>query len=63
LKVAWKAEGKIVMTRSCRIGFPTTPLGHRYNDEELQGMVPEVLPTEARAAAADEAVRMPLCWR
>jgi carboxypeptidase Q len=41
-----KLKGKIVMTAELQeLAFPTTSLGRRYNDEELQGMVPEVLPT------------------
>jgi carboxypeptidase Q len=41
-----KLKGKIVMTADLlELAFPTTPLGRRYDDEELQELVPEVLPT------------------
>ncbi len=41
-----KVTGKIVLTAPLQeLAFPSTPLGHRYTDEELQAMVPEVFPT------------------
>jgi hypothetical protein len=41
-----KVTGKIVLTAPLQeLAFPATPLGRRYTDEELQGMVPEVFPT------------------
>lgn len=41
-----KLRGKIVFTAPLlELPFPTTPLAHRYTDEELQGMVPELLPS------------------
>jgi hypothetical protein len=40
-----KLKGKIVLTAPLQeLAFPTTPLGHRYTEEELHAMVPEVLP-------------------
>ena len=40
-----KLKGKIVLTAPLQdLAFPSTPLGHRYSTEELQEMVPEVLP-------------------
>jgi carboxypeptidase Q len=40
-----KLKGKMVMTAPLQdLAFPSTPLGHRYNDEELQALVPEILP-------------------
>jgi carboxypeptidase Q len=40
-----KLKGKIVLTAPLQdLAFPSTPLGHRYTTEELQEMVPEVLP-------------------
>jgi carboxypeptidase Q len=42
-----KLKGKIVLTSATPIElpFPTTPLAHRYTDDELQALIPEVLPT------------------
>lgn len=41
-----KLKGKIVLTAPLQeLAFPTTPLGRRYTEEELQAMVPEILPT------------------
>jgi hypothetical protein len=41
-----KVTGKIVLTAPLQeLAFPSTPLGHRYSEEELQAMVPEVFPT------------------
>ena len=41
-----KLKGKVVLTVDpFELPFPTTPLAHRYTDEELQGLVPELLPT------------------
>jgi carboxypeptidase Q len=46
-----KLKGKIVMTADLlELAFPTTPLGRRYDDEELQELVPEVLPTGGAGA-------------
>jgi hypothetical protein len=40
-----KLKGKIVLTvPALDLPFPTTPLAHRYTDEELNALVPEVLP-------------------
>jgi carboxypeptidase Q len=40
-----KLKGKIVLTAPLQeLTFPTTPLGHRYTDEELLSLVPEQLP-------------------
>jgi carboxypeptidase Q len=41
-----KLKGKIVLTVDpLDLPFPTTPLAHRYSDDELLALVPEVLPT------------------
>src|SRR5580698_9635936 len=41
-----KLKGKIVLTAPLQeLAFPTTPLAHRYTDEELKELEPEVLPT------------------
>jgi hypothetical protein len=42
-----KLKGKIVLTGATPLDlpFPLTPLAHRYTDEELQALIPEVLPT------------------
>jgi Zn-dependent M28 family amino/carboxypeptidase len=41
-----KLKGKIVLTVDApELQFPATPLAHRYSDEELLALVPEVLPT------------------
>ena len=41
-----KLKGKIVLSAAApELPFPTTPLAHRWTDEELLAMVPEVLPT------------------
>ncbi len=40
-----KLKGRIVLTAPLQeLAFPATPLGRRYTDEELQGLVPEVFP-------------------
>ena len=40
-----KLKGKIVLTVPLQeLAFPTTPLGRRYTEEQLQAMVPEILP-------------------
>jgi carboxypeptidase Q len=40
-----KLRGKIVLTVPLLdLGFPTTPLAHRYTDEELKELEPEVFP-------------------
>jgi hypothetical protein len=40
-----KLKGKMVMTVPVQeLAFPTTPLAHRYTDEELKELEPEVLP-------------------
>jgi Zn-dependent M28 family amino/carboxypeptidase len=41
-----KLKGKIVLSAAVpELPFPTTPLAHRYSDDELLAMVPEPLPT------------------
>jgi Zn-dependent M28 family amino/carboxypeptidase len=41
-----KLKGKFVLTVAVpELPFPTTPLAHRYTDDELLALVPEVLPT------------------
>jgi hypothetical protein len=43
-----KLKGKIVLTVPLQeLAFPTTPLGHRYTDEELKEMEPEIIPSGA----------------
>ncbi|HEY1756924.1 MAG TPA: M28 family peptidase [Bryobacteraceae bacterium] len=45
-KLHGKLAGKIVLTvATLDLALPTTPLAHRYTDEELNGLIPEVLPT------------------
>jgi hypothetical protein len=40
-----KLKGKIVLTAAVpELAFPTAPLAHRYTDDELLALVPEVLP-------------------
>jgi hypothetical protein len=40
-----KLKDKIVfLVEPVDLAFPTTPLAHRYSDEELEALVPEVLP-------------------
>jgi carboxypeptidase Q len=44
-----KLKGKIVFIAAPpELPFPSTALGHRYDDEELQELVPELLPTGGR---------------
>jgi carboxypeptidase Q len=44
-----KLSGKIVFIAAPpELPFPTTALAHRYTDEELQGMVPEIFPSGGR---------------
>jgi carboxypeptidase Q len=45
-----KLKGKIVLTSgpAMDLPFPTNALAHRYTDEELQALTPEVLPTGGR---------------
>ncbi len=44
-KLHGKLTGKIVLTvAALDLPLPTTPLAHRYTDEELNGLVPEVFP-------------------
>jgi carboxypeptidase Q len=44
-----KLKGKMVMTAQAPdLTFPTNALAHRYTDEELQALVPEVLPAGGR---------------
>ena len=33
------------MAQPPELEFPTTPLAHRYTDEELEEMVPEIFPS------------------
>lgn len=41
-----KLKGKMVLTVPLQeLAFPSTPLGHRYSEEELKELEPEVLPT------------------
>jgi hypothetical protein len=42
-----KLKGKIVLSVATplELAFPTAPLAHRYTDDELQALIPEVLPT------------------
>jgi len=41
-----KLKGKIMLTSgTLELNFPTSALAHRYTDEELQALTPEVLPT------------------
>lgn len=41
-----KVKGKIVLTVPVQdLAFPSTALGRRYTDDELQALVPEVFPT------------------
>jgi carboxypeptidase Q len=41
-----KLKGKIVLTAPLlELAFPTTPLAHRYSDEELKELEPEEFPT------------------
>jgi carboxypeptidase Q len=42
-----KLKGKIVLTSATPLdlAFPINPLAHRYTDDELQALIPEVLPT------------------
>jgi carboxypeptidase Q len=45
-----KLSGKIVLTVPLQeLAFPSTPLGHRYTEEELKELEPEVLPTGGAA--------------
>jgi carboxypeptidase Q len=40
-----KLKGKMVLTAPLQdLAFPSTPLGHRYTDDELHALVPEMLP-------------------
>jgi carboxypeptidase Q len=44
-----KLSGKIAFIAAPpELPFPTTALAHRYTDEELQGMVPEIFPSGGR---------------
>ncbi len=44
-KLHGKLTGKIVLTvAALDLALPTTPLAHRYTDEELNGLIPEVFP-------------------
>jgi len=45
-----KLTGKFLLTTpELDLAFPTTPLGHRYTDDELAGMIPEILPAGGAA--------------
>ncbi|MGP8244665.1 MAG: M20/M25/M40 family metallo-hydrolase [Bryobacteraceae bacterium] len=45
-----KLKGKIVLTAAVpELLFPTTPLAHRYTEDELLALVPEPLPTGGNA--------------
>jgi Zn-dependent M28 family amino/carboxypeptidase len=44
-KLHGKVQGKIVLlVPEIDLPLPTTPLSHRYTDEELNGLIPEILP-------------------
>ncbi len=44
-KLHGKLAGKIILTTAeVDLALPTTPMAHRYTDEELNGLVPEVFP-------------------
>lgn len=48
-KLHGKLAGKIVLTAAPPdLALPTTPLAHRYTDEELNGLVPEIFPSGGR---------------
>ncbi|SPE42630.1 Peptidase M28 [Candidatus Sulfopaludibacter sp. SbA3] len=45
-----KLKGKIVLTAAdLELPFPTTPLAHRYSDQELLDMVPDIIPAGGAA--------------
>ena len=48
-KLHGKVTGKIILlVPEIDLPLPTTPLAHRFTDDELTGLVPEVLPTGRR---------------
>jgi carboxypeptidase Q len=50
-KLHGKLAGKIVLTvAKLDLPLPTTPLARRYTDEELNGLIPDLLPTGGTAA-------------
>ena len=51
-KLHGKLSGKIVLTvAKLDLALPTAPLAHRYTDDELNGLVPEVFPAGGATAA------------
>jgi len=51
-----KVKGKIVfMSAMLELPFPENPLAHRYSDQELANLVPEVLPTGGRGGRGGRA--------
>ena len=52
-KLHGKLTGKIVLIANPpALTLPTTPMAHRYTDEELNGLVPEIFPAGGRGGAA-----------
>lgn len=48
-KLHGKLTGKIVLTAAePQLQLPTTPLAHRYTEEELNGLMPEIFPAGGR---------------
>ncbi len=59
-KLHGKLTGKIVLTvAELDLPLPTTPLAHRYTDEELNGLVPEVFTTGGRGGRGGNAAMTP----
>jgi carboxypeptidase Q len=51
-KLHGKLAGKIVLTASePELALPITPMAHRYTDDELNGLIPEVFPAGRGGAA------------
>jgi carboxypeptidase Q len=51
-KLHGKLTGKIILTAAePQLALPITPMAHRYTDEELNGLVPEVFPGAGRGGA------------
>ncbi len=47
-----KLTGKIILTATePQLALPITPMAHRYTDEELNGLIPEVFPGAGRGGA------------
>jgi carboxypeptidase Q len=52
-KLHGKLTGKIILTAAePQLALPITPLAHRYTDEELNGLIPEVFPGAGRGGGA-----------